>query len=152
MTKKSAGILFYRINQGLPEFLLVHPGGPFWAGKDSGAWSIPKGELEEKEHELAAAIREAEEELGVKVSGELVRLFPVRQKGGKIISAWAVQQEVDPQRITSEHFEMEWPPKSGQKKAFPEVDRAAWFSLEDAKEKINPAQIALIEDLLSKLP
>ncbi len=147
MHKKSAGILLYHFQNNLPGILLVHPGGPFWAKKDLGAWSIPKGEFEEDENPLDAAKREVEEELGIKVSGEFIELTPVKQKSGKIIYAWALLQNIDLTQITSNTFELEWPPKSGKKKIFPEVDKTAWFGMEEAKKKINPAQEGLIEEL-----
>jgi predicted NUDIX family NTP pyrophosphohydrolase len=151
MPKKSAGILLYRFHNNLPEILLVHPGGPFWAKKDAGAWSIPKGEFEENENPLDAAKREVEEETGIKVSGKLIELTPVKQKSGKIIYAWAVQGDFDDAEIKSNTFEIEWPPKSGKKQSFPEVDKAGWFTMEEAKQKIVPGQAPLIEELRTKL-
>jgi predicted NUDIX family NTP pyrophosphohydrolase len=147
MPKKSAGILLYRLEDNLPEVLLVHPGGPFWTKKDLGAWSIPKGELEENEDPLNAAKRETEEELGTKVAGEFLELTPVKQKGGKMILAWALLQDLDPSKISSNNFEMEWPPKSGNRKSFPEIDKAAWLNMNDARKKINPGQAGLLDDL-----
>jgi len=149
--KKSAGILLYRFHEKIPEFLLVHPGGPFWAKKDLGAWSIPKGEFEASENPLDAAIREVEEELGIKVSGEFIELKPVKLKSGKIVFAWALQHDTDPASIKSNTFEFEWPPKSGKKILIPEVDQAGWFSVEEARKKINAGQIHLIEELIIKL-
>ena len=146
----SAGLLMYRTRANKVEFLLVHPGGPFWRKKDAEAWTIPKGEIEESEEALATAKREFEEELGIKPTGPFIELAPVRQKGGKIIHAWAFEGEVDPDRISSNVFSMEWPPRSGRLQEFPEVDRAAWFDLETAKSKINPAQIALLEEAQQK--
>ncbi len=140
----------YRTRANKVEFLLVHPGGPFWRKKDAEAWTIPKGEIEESEEALATAKREFEEELGIKPTGPFIELAPVRQKGGKIIHAWAFEGEVDPDRISSNVFSMEWPPRSGRLQEFPEVDRAAWFDLETAKSKINPAQIALLEEAQQK--
>ena len=140
----------YRSRANKVEFLLVHPGGPFWRKKDAEAWTIPKGEIEESEEALATAKREFEEELGIKPTGPFIELAPVRQKGGKIIHAWAFEGEVDPDRISSNVFSMEWPPRSGRLPEFPEVDRAAWFDLETAKSKINPAQIALLEEAQQK--
>ncbi len=140
----------YRTRANKVEFLLVHPGGPFWRKKDAEAWTIPKGEIEESEEALATAKREFEEELGIKPTGPFIELAPVRQKGGKIIHAWAFEGEVDPDRISSNVFSMEWPPRSGRLPEFPEVDRAAWFDLETAKSKINPAQIALLEEAQQK--
>lgn len=151
MPIKSAGILLYRFNNHFPEVFLVHPGGPFWAKKDIGAWSIPKGEFEENEIALDAAVREMEEETGIKISGDLIELAPVKQKSGKIIYAWAAHQDADPAMIISNTFEMEWPPKSGKKKSFPEIDKAAWFGIGDAKEKIVKGQEPLIAELENKL-
>ena len=125
----------------------MHPGGPFWANKDLGAWSIPKGEFNDDENALDAAIREMEEETGHKVDGKFIELTPVRIKSGKTIYAWALKQDFDPADLQSNSFEMEWPPKSGIKKSFPEVDRAAWFTPEEAREKINPGQLPLIAEL-----
>ena len=151
MPKKSAGILLYNYHNNIPVVLLVHPGGPFWATKDLGAWSIPKGEFEVEENPLSAAKREMEEETGIKVSGTFIELIPVTQKSGKIIYAWALQMDVDASQIKSNNFELEWPPKSGKKQAFAEVDKAAWFSIDEAKKKINEGQIPLLEELKTKL-
>lgn len=151
MPKKSAGILFYRLANGMPEVLLVHPGGPFWVNKDSGAWSVPKGEFEAGEEPLAAAIREVKEELGIEVSGDFVELAPARQKSGKIIYTWALQRDVDVSNITSNTFELEWPPKSGKMILVPEVDKAAWFSLQEARDKIIPGQIPVLESVAALL-
>jgi predicted NUDIX family NTP pyrophosphohydrolase len=140
----------YRFTGSEPGVLLVHPGGPFWAQKDAGVWSIPKGEFED-EDPLTAARREFLEETGSAVEGEFVALAPVTQKSGKTIQAWAVEGDLDPLTIRSNTFEMEWPPRSGRKQSFPEVDRAAWFSIHDAMEKINPAQRALLVELKEKL-
>jgi len=147
--KQSAGILLYR---GPParEVLLVHPGGPFWAKKDAGAWSIPKGEYEEGDDPRAAALREFEEELGsaLPAGTELVELGTVKLKSGKRITAFAAEGDLDAETISSNTFEMEWPPRSGRMQAFPEVDRAGWFSIEEAREKLNPAQA----EFLVRLP
>lgn len=145
--KRSAGILLHRTRGGLVEVLLVHPGGPFWAKKDAGAWTIPKGELEDGEDALAAAKRELKEETGLEVSGEPVALAPVRQRGGKTVHAWASEGDCDPRAIASTTFLMEWPPKSGRMQAFPEVDRAQWFPVEEARVKINPGQAPLLDEL-----
>jgi predicted NUDIX family NTP pyrophosphohydrolase len=146
--KQSAGILVYRhINKKI-EFFLVHPGGPFWAKKDAGAWSIPKGEYDEGEDALLAARREFEEEIGQTISGRFIPLKPFKLKSGKTITAWAVEGEVDENNIRSNLFEMEWPPRSGKKKSFPEVDRAGWFDATTAKEKLNEAQAVLIDEVL----
>ena len=150
-TKQSAGILLYRLNARLPEFFLVHPGGPFWAKKDLGAWSIPKGEFEKDEDPLAAAKREFHEETGTLLSGNFLELTPVTQKAGKVIFAWAAQGDIDAAEVQSNSFKLEWPPKSGSFKSFPEVDKAEWFDAETAMKKINPAQISFITELMNKL-
>ena len=150
MNRKSAGILLFRFVQGTPEVLLVHPGGPFWANKDVGAWSIPKGGMEEGESILDAAKRELEEETGIKTDGEFIELSSVKQ-GNKIIYAWAFQLNTEAEFRMSNSFELEWPPKSGNLKSFPEIDKAEWFNLEEAKIKINKGQIPLIEELSSVL-
>lgn len=147
MAKVSAGILLYRcVARGI-EVFLVHPGGPFWARKDVGAWSIPKGEIEPGEDPLARAKREFTEETGFAVAGEFRALALVRQAGGKIVHAWAVEGDADAAAIRSNRFSLEWPPRSGRSQEFPEVDRAAWFDLETARQKLNPAQRALIDAL-----
>jgi predicted NUDIX family NTP pyrophosphohydrolase len=150
MTKRSAGVLLFRRKPDL-EVFLVHPGGPFWAKKDLGAWSIPKGEYAEGEDPLAAALREFEEETGVAIRGEFLALGEVRQAGGKIVQAWALERELDAGAIRSNTFEMEWPPRSGRMRAFPEVDRAAWFPVSAAAEKLIPAQAAFLTRLLEEL-
>lgn len=151
MAKQSAGLLLYRMRDNNLEVLLVHPGGPFWTKKDLGAWSIPKGEFDEEEP-LPAAKREFTEETGIHApQGEYIPLKPVQQKGGKIVHAWAVVGELDAENIHSNNFEMRWPPNSEKKQSFPEIDRAAWFSVEEARQKINPGQARLIEELLEKL-
>ena len=151
MSKRSAGILLYRRTREGVEFLLVHPGGPFWAGKDEGAWSIPKGEHGPDEDPLEAALREFEEEIGARPGGDPVPLTPVRQKGGKIVTAWALEGDVDPGSVRSNTFTMEWPPRSGSMKTFPEIDGAEWFELEGARARINPAQLPLLEEMTRKL-
>jgi predicted NUDIX family NTP pyrophosphohydrolase len=151
MPKVSAGLLMYRICDGEPEFFLVHPGGPFWKNKDLGAWTIPKGELCEGENELACAQREFEEETGFKPKPPFIALNPITQKGGKVVHAWAFEDDHDPAAIKSNTFQMEWPPRSGKSKNFPEVDRAEFFRLTEVKEKINPAQSALLDELVEKL-
>ena len=150
MAKQSAGILLYRRKKDLLEVLLVHPGGPFWAKKDQGAWSIPKGEYE-GEDALAAAKREFEEETGIPMEGEILALSQQKQKGGKLVDAWAVEGDLDVERVRSNTFEMEWPPKSGNKQQFPEIDKAGWFPVATALEKINPGQAAFIHELIQKL-
>jgi predicted NUDIX family NTP pyrophosphohydrolase len=148
MPTPSAGILLYRRRADPLEVLLVHPGGPFWARRDLGAWSIPKGEYEADENPLAAARREFAEELGVAPpDGPLEDLGEVRQKGGKLVHAWALEGDLDVGEISSNTFELEWPPQSGSKIEVPEVDRAEWFALEDARAKINPAQAELLDRL-----
>ena len=149
--RKSAGILLYRIKDHEPEVFLVHPGGPFWKGKDKGAWSIPKGEFEENEEAIDAAKREFKEETGNPINGEMIQLNPVKQKGGKLVLAWAVKGDIDADNISSNTYKLEWPYKSGKFKSFPEVDKAGWFSIKEAKDKINPAQSALIDDLLTRI-
>ena len=151
MIKQSAGILLYRLKKGSLEVFLVHPGGPFFVKKDLGAWSVPKGEFEDDEDALVAAKREFLEETGVAVDGEFRALTPVRLKSGKVVSAFALEHDIDGSKIKSNSFEMEWPPKSGKMKSFPEIDRGDWFDVTMARQKINPAQVALIEELLMKL-
>ena len=147
MAKQSAGLLLYRVRQGAPEVFLVHPGGPFWAKKDAGAWSIPKGEAAPGEDLLTRAQREFAEETGFTVAGEFRALAPVKQSGGKIVHAWAIEGDCDAAAIKSNSFDLEWPPRSGRMQAFPEVDRAQWFDLVVARDKINPAQRGLIDEL-----
>jgi len=148
---QSAGILMYRQKNGQLEVLLVHPGGPFFKNKDAGTWSIPKGEFLSDEEPLTAAKREFMEETGSAVDGDFIPLNPVKLKSGKIIYAWAIEGDIDHENIFSNLFEMEWPPKSGKKQSFPEVDRAGWFYAEEAILKINTAQAALVAELLLKL-
>ncbi|HEX6915800.1 MAG TPA: NUDIX domain-containing protein [Chitinophagaceae bacterium] len=148
MAKRSAGILAYRVQQQNLQVLLVHPGGPFYARKDAGSWSIPKGEFTETENPLAVAIREFEEETGNRIhSDEFIPLQPVRNKSGKEISAWAAEADFEKCFIRSNTFELEWPPNSGKMQEFPEVDRAEWFPLDEAHRRIHPAQ----QDLLVQL-
>ena len=149
--KTSAGILLYRLNKKNVEVLLVHPGGPFWKNKDEGAWSIPKGEYAEDEDALKAAIREFKEETGISVSGDFIPLNTVKLKSGKYVKAWALEKDVDAGSIKSNTFSLEWPPKSGKKIEVPEVDKAEWFDLKKAKEKINAGQVPLLEELSVKL-
>src|SRR5436190_3387104 len=141
MPKVSAGLLMYRRRGGRLQVLLVHPGGPFWRNKDAGAWTIPKGEVPDGEDLLSAARREFEEELGVRPEGTFAPLTVVREKGGKQVHAWCVEGDLDTAAVRSNTFMMEWPPKSGKQAEFPEVDRAEWFDLPAAREKINPAQV-----------
>jgi predicted NUDIX family NTP pyrophosphohydrolase len=147
MARKSAGILLYRRVIKIPEVLLVHPGGPFWKNKDIGAWSVPKGEFADDEKPLIAAIREVKEELGIDVSGDFIELLPQKQKSGKVIYSWALEQDTDVEDIVSNTVELEWPPRSGKMIEIPEVDKAGWFSLEEAKLKIIPGQVPIIENL-----
>jgi predicted NUDIX family NTP pyrophosphohydrolase len=147
MGKQSAGLLLYRRREGRLEVLLVHPGGPLWAQKDAGAWSIPKGEHGPEEDPLTAARREFAEETGFTATGPFLPLTPLKQKSGKLIQAFACEGEADPGDLTSNTFTLEWPPHSGSMKEFPEVDRAAWFPLPEAREKIHPGQAGFLEEL-----
>jgi predicted NUDIX family NTP pyrophosphohydrolase len=147
MPKQSAGIVLYKRTDGLLQIFLVHPGGPFFRKKDDGAWSIPKGEFVDGEEPLAAARREFEEEVGKPINGNFIKLQPIRQKSGKTVHAWVVEGDIDHEHIKSNLFEMEWPPRSGKMTAFPEVDRAGWFTVDIARQKIIPGQAALITEL-----
>lgn len=149
--KKSAGILVYRLRSKAIEVFLVHPGGPFWKNKDDGAWSIPKGEYTEDEDPLEAAKREFEEETGIPCDGDFIKLEPVKQKSGKLVLAWALEKDIDPDKIKSNLFSMEWPPKSGKMQEFPEIDKGKWYDLNEAKQKINSSQAAFIDQLVEKL-
>jgi predicted NUDIX family NTP pyrophosphohydrolase len=152
MPKLSAGLLLYRIDEGALEVLLVHPGGPFWASKDLGAWSVPKGEYGPGEEPLACALREFEEETGHRPPHEqLLELGTVRQRGGKVLTVWAAAGDVDAAAITSNTFTLEWPPRSGIQREFPEVDRAGWFDPATAKDKLLDAQAELVDRLLAAL-
>mgnify|MGYP005842409481 CR=1 FL=1 len=151
MPKKSAGLLLFRQVSGRLEVLLVHPGGPLWARRDEGAWSIPKGEFEDDEDPLAAAKREFAEESGLTVDGDVIPLEPLRQPGGKVVYAWAMRHDFDPAALRSNTFSMEWPPRSGRYQAFPEVDRAAWFTIEAARRKILKGQAPLLDELEREL-
>jgi predicted NUDIX family NTP pyrophosphohydrolase len=151
MTKHSAGILMYRGRGAELRLLLVHPGGPFWAKKDQGAWSIPKGEYEPGEDPLKTAIREFEEELGSWPEGAFLELGEVAQPSRKVITAWAIEGDFDPRRLRSDLFEMEWPPRSGRMQSFPEVDRAEWFTPDEARAKLLPGQIPFIDRLLAEI-
>ncbi|MGN6253685.1 MAG: NUDIX domain-containing protein [Solirubrobacterales bacterium] len=153
-SKRSAGILLFRRDGGEAEFLLVHPGGPFWAKKDAGAWSIPKGQIEDAEEPRACAVRELEEELGRAPEldpEELIELGSIRQRAGKIVEAWAAEADFDPAALASNTFTMEWPPHSGNRREFPEVDRAEWFDPETARAKILPAQVEFLDRLVEHL-
>jgi predicted NUDIX family NTP pyrophosphohydrolase len=145
--KKSAGILLYKFSDGKLLVFLVHPGGPFWKNKDAGSWSIPKGEFTDDEDPLRAAIREFEEETGTKLTGDFTALEPVQLKSGKTVWAWALECDLDPELLTSNDFEMEWPPKSGKMLRFPEIDKGAWLTVEEARMKINGAQSDFIDQL-----
>jgi predicted NUDIX family NTP pyrophosphohydrolase len=151
MKKQSAGLVLYKRQEGRPLVLLAHPGGPFWARKDKGAWTIPKGMVEAGEAPLDAAIREFTEETGFPVQGEFVSLGTIVQRGGKQVDAWAVEGECDPAGLKPFMFEMEWPPRSGRKASFPEIDRVAWFGLDAAREYILPSQLPLIDRLAELL-
>jgi predicted NUDIX family NTP pyrophosphohydrolase len=147
MAKKSAGLIMFRRKAGALEIFLVHPGGPFWARKDPGCWSIPKGEYQEEEDPLEAAQREFFEETGIRASGEFRQLAAIRQPSGKMIIAWAFEGDCDAGSVKSNTFSLEWPPKSGKQVDFPEVDRAAWFGVELAREKILKGQLGFIDQL-----
>lgn len=152
--KDSAGILVFRRRAGADgaprlEVLLAHPGGPFWRNKDEGAWTIPKGQMDEGEDPRACALRELREETGLALDCPLIALSPIRQKGGKRVLAWAAEADFDPASLVSMTFEMEWPPRSGRRQTFPEIDRAEWFDLDTARRKINAAQRNLIDEIES---
>src|SRR5580698_9851164 len=147
----SAGILLFRRRQGNLEVLLAHPGGPFWAKKDAGAWSIPKGLIDSTEDYLSAALREFEEEIGFRPDGPFLSLDTIRQKAGKVIHAWACEGDVDPAQTTSNKISIEWPPRSGKQVEIPEVDRCQWFRPAEARGKLNPAQVAFMERLKDAL-
>jgi predicted NUDIX family NTP pyrophosphohydrolase len=151
MAQQTAGILVYRRRKGAIEVFLAHPGGPFWAKKDVAAWSIPKGEFLDPETPLDAAKREFAEEIGQSVAGEFITLTPCKPKGGKIIYAFAVEADVDATKVESNLFEMEWPPHSGKMQSFPEVDRGAWFAIEDARTRLHKGQLPILEELIAKL-
>lgn len=151
MVKISAGILVYRLENNRVEVFLVHPGGPYFTKKDKGAWTIPKGELNEQEDPFIAARRELFEETGYMHEGNFIPLTAIKQKAGKIVMAWAVKGDIDIKTLSCNKFSIEWPPRSGKMKEFPEVDKGEWFAIDMAKEKINPAQIAFIDDLIDYL-
>ena len=138
----------YRQNAEIIEVFLVHPGGPFWAKKDNGSWSIPKGEFTDEEDPLSAAKREFEEETGQSVSGNFISLIPIKQKSGKLIFAWLIKGDIDHLQIRSNLFEMEWPPRSGKLQTFPEIDRGAWFTIHEAKAKLLPGQIGFLDEMM----
>ncbi len=151
MPKRSAGLLLFRRAAGGLEVLLVHPGGPIWTGRDEGAWSIPKGEIAQGEDPLAAARREFTEETGATAEGPAVGLVACRQRGGKVVEAWAVEGDFDPAGLRSNTFSMEWPPRSGRRLEVPEVDRAAWFGIDEARRKILDGQVPLLNELEERL-
>ena len=151
MPRQSAGILLFRRTAGIVQVLLLHPGGPFWAKKDEGAWSIPKGLYEEPENAIDAARREFWEETGGTIAADLVELGKFKQPGGKVISAWAAESDFDVAELRSNSFMLEWPPKSGRQTEFPEVDRAAWFSLAEAAAKITKGQLQILMRLATEL-
>jgi predicted NUDIX family NTP pyrophosphohydrolase len=149
--KLSAGIVMYRKRGASLEVFLVHPGGPFWKNKDAGAWSIPKGEYEEGEEPLDAARREFQEETGIEVLGNFQPLGQIKQSGGKLVTAWAVEGDCSPSEVRSNTFSIEWPPKSGRQQEFPEVDRAEWFTCDEAKTRIVKGQIEFLDRLTEQL-
>ncbi len=149
--KQSAGVILYRFREEELEIFLVHPGGPFFINRDEGSWSIPKGEFQDHENPLDAARREFEEETGSKLSGDFIELTPIKQKGGKMVYAWALHGDIDANKIISNTFRIQWPPKSNKLVTYPENDRAAWFTSDIACTKINPSQAGLIKDLKNKL-
>jgi len=151
MPKQSAGLLMFRRGRGELQVLLVHPGGPFWKNKDLGAWTIPKGEHDAGEEALVAAAREFREETGIEPRGPFIALTPVKQSGGKVVAAWAFEGDGDAGAIRSNTFSLEWPRGSGRFQDFPEVDRAAWFSLDEARRKVLRGQVPLLEELASKI-
>ena len=151
MSVHSAGILLYRLRDNAVEVLLAHPGGPFWAGKDLGAWSIPKGQSEENEDPLQAAKREFREETGFEVDGQFVDLGTIRQPSRKMIQIWALEHDMDADRLQSNEFALEWPRKSGIMMQFPEIDRAEWFDIERARQKIHKGQAGFLDRLISKI-
>jgi predicted NUDIX family NTP pyrophosphohydrolase len=151
MPKQSAGLLLYRRNHQRLEVFLVHPGGPFWAKKDRGAWSIPKGEYSAGEEPLAAARREFQEETGFAIEGDFVELGTIRQAGGKLVSAWAIEGDCDPAALTSNLTQIQWPPQSGKTIDVPEVDRGAWFSFTEARDRILQSQTPFLDRLLENL-
>ncbi|HEY4162139.1 MAG TPA: NUDIX domain-containing protein [Dongiaceae bacterium] len=151
MAKQTAGLLLYRKRSGVLEVLLAHPGGPFWAKKDLGVWSIPKGEFLEDEAPLDAARREFNEEIGTQMDGDFLELTPRKQPGGKTVHAFAVEGDLDASSARSNLFEMEWPPKSGRMQSFPEVDRAEWFGIDEARERLLKGQLPILEELVEKI-
>ncbi|MFC3199308.1 NUDIX domain-containing protein [Parapedobacter deserti] len=149
--KQSAGILVFRRTASEIQFFLVHPGGPFFAKRDAGAWTIPKGEIIPPEEPLETAVREFEEETGIPLDGPFIPLNAVVQKGGKQVICWAVEADLNPESVVSNTFELEWPPRSGKRRSFPEIDKSGWFTLLDAKQLINERQVPLLEQLVERL-
>ena len=146
--KQSAGVLLYKIEKEILKVFLVHPGGPFWKSKDNGAWSIPKGEPGNSEGLLDTAKREFAEETGTTLSGDFITLTPVKQRGGKIVHAWALEGDINPEKITPNTFTIQWPPHSNKMGTYPEIDKAGWFDIDEAKLKINQAQVLLLDELV----
>jgi predicted NUDIX family NTP pyrophosphohydrolase len=151
MPKQSAGLLMYRTREAQLEVFLVHPGGPFWAKKDLGAWSIPKGEYVEGENPLDAARREFTEETGFEADGNFIDLGTIKQAGGKLVSVWAIEGDCDPEKLVSNTCMIDWPPRTGRKIEIPEVDRGAWFGTEEARQRILKSQEPVIDLLLTRL-
>jgi predicted NUDIX family NTP pyrophosphohydrolase len=151
MAPQSAGILLFRRTEGVVQFLLAHPGGPFWSKKDEGSWTIPKGLYQEHETAIDAARRELQEEIGVTITGDLIEVGRFKQPSGKVISAWAAERDFDVAELRSNSFSLEWPPKSGRQMEFPEVDRAGWFSLTEAAAKITRGQLPILMRLATEL-
>ena len=147
---RSAGVLLYRRTGGLLEILLVHPGGPFWRNKQAGAWQLPKGGIEAGESDAEAARRETEEELGIRLAGEPRRLCRLRQAGGKLVEVFALEQDLDPATIAGNEFELEWPPRSGRMRRFPEVDKAAWFTLDAARDMVLQSQAPMLDAIAKR--
>ena len=151
MPKESAGLLMYRWSAHRLQVLLVHPGGPYWAKRDKGAWSLPKGEIERTDQPLETAQRECQEETGIAPQPPFMSLGSIKLASGKRVHGWAFEGDCDPQSIRSNTFTLEWPPRSGKRQVFPEIDRAAWFEIKVAKDKINPGQIAFLDTLLGTI-
>src|ERR1700730_16383188 len=151
MTKRSAGVLLFRMSHDGVEVLLAHPGGPFWAGRDKGVWSIPKGEYDETEDALTAARRELQEETGIVISGKFIELGTYKQPSGKLVSAWAIEADFDRRELRSNNCCVAWPPKPGRIMDVPEIDRAAWFSIEEALTKMTKGQVPIVQALKKKL-
>ena len=149
--RTSAGVLLFRRRTGVLEVLIAHPGGPFWANRDEGAWSIPKGEIDDGEDPEEAAKREFAEEIGVAPEGELVSLGSATQRAGKTVLAWAMEGDFDPADLVSNDFSIEWPPRSGRMASFPEIDRVAWVTAQEAARRLNPAQVVFIDRLIAHL-